>query len=168
MENQINTRKKHRLEKYDYSSVGAYFVTICTAERKQLFWLDPVGASIARPEDVVLSDLGKIVFDGIKNISRVYSAVSVDSYVIMPDHVHLLIRIHCDENGRPMVAPTVGNIVRQFKGYVTKQIGKSIWQKLFYDHVIRNDGDYEDTLKYIYENPIRWQLANRMGDGFSS
>ena len=83
----------------------------------------------------------------------------------MPDHVHLLILISGDENGRPMVAPdengrpmvapTVSRIVQQLKGYVTKQIGESIWQKLFYDHVIRNDRDYEEHRAYIFENPMR-------------
>lgn len=161
MEPKTHTSKKHRLEGFDYSSVGAYFVTICTSDRKELFWSDAVGASIARPEDVVLSETGKVVLDGINRISEIYSSVLIDSYVIMPDHVHLLIRIRSDNGGRPMVAPTVGNIVRQFKGYVTKQLGTSIWQKLFYDHVIRNDGDYEETLKYIYENPMRWRFEHQ-------
>lgn len=161
MEQNRHTRKKHRLEKYDYSSIGAYFVTICTSDRQRLFWSDAVGATIGRPEDIALSNYGEIVSDGINRIPQIYPAVSIDSYVIMPDHVHLLLRIHCGENGRPMVAPTVGNIVRQFKGFVTKQIGKQIWQKLFYDHVIRNDGDYEEAIKYIYENPMRWHYDNK-------
>ena len=82
----------------------------------------------------------------------------------MPDHLHLLIIIHSGVDGRPMVAPTVGNIVRQFKGCVTKRIGKSIWQKLFYDHVIRNSKDYDETVKYIYENPMRWIIKNKQDD----
>lgn len=161
MEQDRHTRKKHRLSNFDYSSIGAYFVTICTSNKQQLFWSDAVGATIGRPEDIVLSDCGKIVYDGIRRISQIYPAVSIESFVIMPDHVHLLIRIHCDEFGRPMVAPTIGNIVRQFKGYVTKQIGTPIWQKSFYDHVIRNDGDYEETIKYIYENPTRWRFEHQ-------
>ena len=80
--------------------------------------------------------------------------MSVDRYVIMPDHIHLLITIHTDERGRPMVAPTVSRVVQQMKGYVTKHIGSSIWQKSFYDHVIRNKEDYETHIKYIYENPF--------------
>ena len=164
MDNKLPTRKKHRLEKYDYSSPGAYFITICTSQRQELFWDNTVGAIIDRPQDVPLSSCGKIVDDCINNISKKYEMVTVDCYVIMPDHVHLLIAIHPDENGRPMVAPTVGNIVRHFKGSVTKQIGKSIWQKLFYDHVIRNSEDYEETVKYIYYNPLRWQYENKQDD----
>ena len=55
-----------------------------------------------------------------------------------------------------MVAPTLSRIVNQFKGYVTKRIGESVWQKLFYDHIIRNREDYDEHMKYIYENPMRW------------
>ena len=55
-----------------------------------------------------------------------------------------------------MVAPTVSRLIQQMKGYVTKRIGVSIWQKLFFDHVIRNRQDYEEHMQYIYENPMRW------------
>ncbi|MBR6921224.1 MAG: hypothetical protein IKH51_03420 [Clostridia bacterium] len=75
----------------------------------------------------------------------------------MPDHIHLLLSIRADENGRPMVAPTVSRIVQQLKGYVTKRIGRPIWQKLFYDHIIRSKEDYNEHLKYIYENPMSIQ-----------
>ena len=64
--------------------------------------------------------------------------------MIMPDHIHLLLIIRSDEYGRPMVAPTISRVVQQLKGYVTKRIGHSIWQKLFFDHVIRNSRDYEN------------------------
>ena len=161
MDNKLPTRKKNRLEKYDYSSVGAYFITICTADRKELFWDNSAGKIINCPQDVPLSTYGMIVNDCINNISRRYEMVMVDYYVIMPDHLHLLITIHSDKDGRPMVAPTVGNIVRQFKGSVTKRVGKSIWQKSFYDHVIRNSKDYDETVKYIYDNPACWQYKNK-------
>ena len=78
--------------------------------------------------------------------------------MIMPNHIHLLLRVCADELGRPMVAPTMSRVVQQMKGYVTKRIGHSIWQKLFFDHIIRNSKDYEEHVKYIYENPLKWQL----------
>ena len=56
-----------------------------------------------------------------------------------------------------MVAPTMSRVVQQLKGYITKRIGRSIWQKRFVDHVIRSGKDYEEHIKYIYENPIHWQ-----------
>ncbi|MBQ8567360.1 MAG: transposase [Clostridia bacterium] len=150
-------RKKNRLENYDYSSCGAYFITICTSNRQNYFWKD-VGATIGRPQDVILSQYGKIVDDAINNIPLKYPALMVDHYVIMPDHIHLLLLICADEYGRPMVAPTMSRVVQQLKGYITKRIGHPIWQKLFYDHVIRNREDYEEHTKYICENPINWQL----------
>ena len=55
-----------------------------------------------------------------------------------------------------MAAPTIGQAINQMKGYVSKQIGQSIWQKSFYDHIIRNNKDYEFHIKYIHENPLKW------------
>ena len=161
MESEIPKRKQNRLQSYDYSSCGAYFITICTAKRYNHFWQNEtdaaVGASIARPREIELSQYGKTVDEAVKNISVIYPSVSVDHYIIMPDHIHLLLSIRADENGRPMVAPTVSRIVQQLKGYVTKRIGRPIWQKLFYDHIIRSKEDYNEHLKYIYENPMSIQ-----------
>lgn len=162
-------RKKNRLENFDYSTCGGYFVTICTSERRNYFWANakvPIGCPqdaeiINHPQDVKLSDYGKIVDIAINNIPVVYPAVSIEEYIVMPDHVHILLVIHADESGRPLVAPTLARIVQQFKGYVTKQIGFSIWQKLYFDHVIRNRQDYEKHVKYIYENPIHWYYDDR-------
>lgn len=75
----------------------------------------------------------------------------------MPNHIHLLLRIESDEDGRPMAAPTVSTVIQQMKGYVTKQIGRPIWQKLFHDHVIRNEKGYQMIWNYIEENPMRWR-----------
>ena len=148
-------RKSIRLKSFDYSSCGAYFITICTADRRNHFW-NNVGATIGRPQDIQLTPYGKIVDDAINQIPKIYDSVFVDSYVIMPNHIHLILVIHADEHGRPMVAPTISRIVAQMKGCVSKRIGKSIWQKLFFDHIIRNKQDYEEHRKYIYENPLRW------------
>ena len=122
---------------------------------KNLFW-ENVGASIARPQDVVLSGYGLVVQEAIRNISLIYPAVVVDHYVIMPNHIHLLLRIETDRDGRPMVAPTVSKVIQQLKGYITKQIGWSIWQKLFHDHVIRGERDYQKIWNYIEGNPMKW------------
>lgn len=76
----------------------------------------------------------------------------------MSNHVHLLLQINTDADGRPMVAPTISTVVQQFKGIVSKQIGHSIWQKLFHDHVIRNQADYMKIWEYIENNPLQWKL----------
>ena len=148
-------RKPNRLKEYDYSSPGAYFITICTNDRRNLFW-ENVGASIARPEEVLLSEYGKIVDSAIRNIPVHYPAITIDSYTVMPNHIHLLLQINTDENGRAMLAPTISAVVQQMKGYVTKQIGHSIWQKLFHDHVVRGEKDYLKIWEYIESNPIKW------------
>lgn len=154
-EERLPKRKSNRLESYDYSSTGAYFVTVCTLKRQNYFW-SKVGATSGRPPDIELSLCGKIVGEAIQNITIAYPELSVDSYVIMPNHIHLLLRVRADERGRPMVAPTISRVIKQLKGYVSKQIGKTIWQKSFYDHIIRDREDYEEHLKYISENPVRW------------
>lgn len=149
-------RKPNRLKAYDYRSPGAYFITICTRNRNNLFWKN-VGASIARPQAVELSETGAVVNAAIQGIPIHYPAVSVDHYVIMPNHVHLLLQICTDNNGQRIPAPTISTIVQQMKGYVSKQIGHSIWQKLFHDHVIRDEEDYLQIWEYIEHNPIQWQ-----------
>ncbi len=155
MENEMPKRKKNRLENYDYSSCGAYFITVCTLERRNYFW-ENVGAIIDRPQDVELSLYGEIVNEAISNISSVDPTLSVEGYAIMPNHIHILLRICADGCGRPLVAPTMSRVVKQLKGYVSKQVGTTIWQKSFHDHIIRNRKDYEEHLQYICENPIRW------------
>ena len=148
-------RKKNRLDNYDYSSCGAYFITICTLERRNYFWKN-AGAIIDRLQNVELTLYGKIVDDAIQKIPCTYPALSLEGYVIMPNHIHVLLRVCADEYGRPLVAPTMSRVIKQLKGIVSKQIGTSIWQKSFHDHIIRSREDYEEHLKYIYENPLRW------------
>ena len=155
----VNTRKPIRLENYDYGQNGAYFITVCVKDRA------PILSKLRRGEhcspektgDVCteLTDVGMIVDRAIRAISAHYADVSVDHYVVMPDHIHLLLRMD-RQSGRAMLAPTaISEIIRQLKGSVTKQCGKAIWQKSFYDHVIRCEQDYLETWRYIDENPAR-------------
>jgi REP element-mobilizing transposase RayT len=148
-------RKPNRLKNRDYSRPGAYFLTICTEGRKNLFW-NCVGATIGRPQDVVLSEYGKIVDEAIQNIPQIYPMTKITFYTVMPNHIHILLEILADEHGRPMVAPTTGTVVQQLKGAVSKKIGRSIWQKLYHDHVVRNNREFEYISGYIYSNPMRW------------
>ena len=151
--NDIPMRKSNRLAGYDYSSAGCYFVTICVKDKRELLWAPtPVGARIARPP---LSKTGEIINSAIENIPRIYDHVKVDKYVIMPNHIHLILVID-SKNGRAVRAPTISTIINQTKGYVTKQIGYSIWQKLFHDHIIRNEVEYQKIWQYIDENPRTW------------
>ena len=148
-------RKTNRLTEYDYSIPNAYFITICTHDRKNLFWTD-VGAIIDRPENVPLTKLGIITRQSIKEIPEHYPMMSVDHFVIMPNHVHLLLQINADADGRSMIAPTISTVVRLMKGTVSKQARVPVWQKGFYDHVIRSEQDYSDIWSYIEGNPYKW------------
>ena len=91
-------RKPNRLYRYDYSTPGAYFITVCTKNKEKI--LSTVGATIGRPR-LQLTEYGKMIDKAIKTIEKVYPFVTVDQYVIMPNHIHLLLQIHTDENGRP-------------------------------------------------------------------
>ena len=153
---ELPKRKPNRLKEYDYSQPSAYFITICTKNKQNIFWKN-VGASIARPEQINLSAYGKIVEEAIINISTHYPMITVDNYVIMPNHIHLLLQIQTDHNGRAMLAPTISVVVQQMKGYITKKIGTSIWQKLFHDHVVRGEKDYLKIWNYIEGNPSKWE-----------
>lgn len=149
-------RKPNRLKNYDYSQNGAYFITACTKDRHEMLW--HVGATFGRPQEPPqLSGYGIIIKHEIDHIGEIYdNAVAIDKYVIMPNHVHMIIFLHGDD-GRPKVAPTVSRIMQQFKGAVTKQIGFSLWQKLYHDHIIRNEHEYQKIWKYIDTNPLKWE-----------
>ena len=157
--NELPKRKPIRIADYDYSIPGAYFITVCTANREKILW-NGVGADIIRPENVLLSPIGKIVEQGILQMSSHYENVVVDKYCIMSDHIHLILRIESDIGGRIISAPTVSTIVGSMKRWVSRQAGRSIWQKSFYDHGIRNQQDYNEIWKYIENNPWKYQSKN--------
>lgn len=150
-------RKPNRLAEYDYSQPGAYFVTVCTRDRESLFWT--VGADIIRPETPVgelLSEYGKIAERAILAIPEHYSGVTVEQYVVMPNHLHLIVRIS-ETGGRLIAAPTLSTVIGQMKRYVARQIGRPVWQRSFYDHIIRNEVDYREIWEYIEHNPAKWK-----------
>jgi len=154
-------RKHPRLKNYDYSQNGCYYVTICTKNHYCILGQIPVGWDAHIPPTVELSDIGKIAKKYIENINCVYD-VSVDNYVIMPNHIHLLISISAEKSGglwaaRPTAAnPTLHTIIRSFKTMVTKQIGYSVWQDSYFDRIIRDEKGYREVWQYIDENPVKW------------
>lgn len=158
---ELKKRKSLRLKEYDYASHGAYFVTICTDQRRPIFWSSTnlhVGADIIRPQThLPLSRYGRIVEQALLAIPTHYPAVTVDNYVIMPNHIHAILRVTTThDGGRLIAAPTLSTVVGQMKRWVSKQIGRPIWQKSFYDHVIRSQRDYWEIWSYIDENPAKW------------
>ena len=162
MEYELPKRKKNRLENFDYSSSGAYFITICTKDRKNIFWRKDqpnfVGEDSILPYDSIqLSLYGKIVEKSINAIPMRYYYIKLMQYVVMPNHVHLILFIPY-EDGRIISSPTdISTVVGQMKRRVSKEIGFSVWQRSFHDHVIRDKEDYEKIAKYVRENPTRWQ-----------
>lgn len=146
-------RKRNRLKGYDYSSNASYFLTVCSDKRKEIFsqivFDNTVGANIVR-----LSKIGQKIENCILKIEEIYPCIFVDNYIIMPNHIHLILTI--DTNRRPMVAPTVATVIKQFKGAASKEAGTSIWQKGYYDHIIRNENDFNETMKYITFNAQKW------------
>jgi REP element-mobilizing transposase RayT len=114
-----------------------------------------VGAAISRPDRLPLSAVGQIVARGIEQIPAHYPNISIDKYVVMPDHIHMILCIHPPGNGRLIAAPTVSTLVGQLKRWVSKQIGHPIWQKSFYDHGIHNQRDYDEIWTYIENNPLK-------------
>ena len=168
---QIPKRKPTRHKEIDYSADGAYFITVCTQDRRPILSRivggeearshghAPVGEGSPLPQ---LSQCGKIVDKWITALPTQYPEISVDSYVIMPNHIHLLL-VLTKEDGRGDPSPTVSAVVGWLKYQITKEIhatqrksGKKVFQRSFYDHVIRNYDDYYETKKYIAENPARW------------
>ena len=157
--NELPKRKAIRIEDYDYSTPGAYFITVCTANREKIFWSNRRG-ELCSPANIPLSDIGIIVDKEIQKLNSVYDAVSVDKYCIMPDHIHMILTIEATEDGRTQFAPTISRIIKQFKGSITKQIGSLIWKRSFYDHGIRNQQDYDEIWEYIENNPLKYLLKN--------
>ena len=116
-----------------------------------------VGAATCRPF-VALSDTGQIVDKSINNINNIYPNILVDKYVIMPNHVHLILTITPTDSGRQVAAPTrtLQTVVGNMKRYASVQCGFSLWQKSFHDHIIRTDDEYRRIWRYIDENPLLW------------
>jgi len=161
MEKELPVRKKIRLKGYDYSQAGYYHITMCVKNGHEMLWEEErnVGARIARPSSPnprPLSNIGETVKTAIENIPKHYENAEVDKYVIMPNHIHMIMVLNEIKSGRAMRAPTISTIINQMKGYVTKQIGFSIWQKLFHEEIIRNEKAYRNICQYIDNNPEKW------------
>lgn len=156
---ELPRRKNIRLKNHDYSKAGYYFITICSKDKKYIF--RDVGAVFDRQfeshyEKPPLSNIGQIIESEINKINSIYENVEIDKYVIMPNHIHMIIILN-NVNGQSKTAPTISRIMQQFKGSVSKQTGLSLWQKSFYDHIIRDEQEYQKIWNYIETNPLEWK-----------
>ena len=161
MANELPKRKPTRLKYYNYSSVGSYFITICVKDRKRLLCRIGVGFGIYDEPQINLSKYGVIAERYIKKMADDYDDISIDNYVIMPNHIHMLLSIHNSNGASQVPHPTnerIPKFVSLFKRYCNRQIGYNIWQKSFNDHIIRDEQDYLRRWRYIDNNPIKWEL----------
>ena len=168
-----------RLKGYDYSQAGLYFVTIVTKDRKSLFGQCDDG-------EIRLNQYGEIVAETWKWLEEQYNYVELGAWIVMPNHLHGILIIHeADRRGGSRTAPTdgernvhddtkgtaptdvkvkpLGRLVGAFKTVSTKKInllrgaeGSVVWQRNYYDHIIRNQEDLELTWLYIESNPAQW------------
>ena len=144
MENKLPTRKRLRIIEYDYSKEGMYFITICIKNRLELL-------GKIKDNYIELTQEGIIVKECIKQIEKRYINVEIDEYVIMPNHIHMILVI----NNKTEV--TISRMMKQYKTYVSKKVGYAIWQKSFYEHIIRNEKEYIKIKDYIKNNIRNWK-----------
>ena len=150
---ELPKRKTLRLEEYDYSQSGAYFVTICTKDRAPIFG-HLVGGGLRAAPHVALSSTGTAVEHAILTIPEINPGVECGVYCVMPDHVHLLVVLTGRHGGRPLP-----EVIKRFKSYTDhlyrEMSGSSLWQRGYYEHVIRNQADFDAAAEYIQTNPAR-------------
>ncbi len=170
-------RNNIRLKNYDYSQNGYYFITICTHNRENLFGKIINGK-------MVLNEYGNIVNKEWLVSAKIRKEIKIDKFVVMPNHFHAIVIIqnvgmygntsaNTDENQKRMYihtslqspSHTLGAMIRGFKSSGTAKINtirnteqNPVWQKSYYDHIIRNEQDYKEIYEYIENNPQKWEL----------
>lgn len=158
MKNEMSKRQPNRLKDFDYSTNGAYFITICTKDRKCIFG-EIVGDGVLDVPKIHLSVYGNIVNQRIIEMNNIYANINIEKYAILPNHIHLLIRINNSGTSRKP-SPTNAVIplfVSALKRLTNKQIGENIWQRSYHDHIIRDENDYLNIWEYINSNALKWQ-----------
>ena len=157
---ELPERKPTRLKGYDYSQNGAYFVTICTHNRKCILG-NIVGQGLA-PAEIVLSQYGKIAKEQLLDLENRYKTIKIDKYVIMPNHIHIIVILDNTAGASP--CPTISDVICSFKSLTTRICNKSnnksqkIFQTSFHDHIIRGEKDYQKIWEYIDINLLKWEL----------
>ena len=157
---ELPVRKHVRLKEYDYSRNGGYFVTVCTKDRRKIL-SDVVGRGLA-PAEIRLTDCGQLVETELFALSVRYGSVRVEKYVIMPNHVHVLLMFGSGTAGASP-RPTLMQVIGTFKSLSTRRWnetagtgGEKLWQSGYHEHIIRDDNDFLLHWQYIDQNPARW------------
>ena len=176
-DSQVHHRQSYRLKGYDYSLEGLYFVTVCVQDKRCLFGNIEEG-------EMKMNDVGKMVEAELLNTMHIRDNMIIHEYIIMPNHLHFILQITHSRGGLNPPANTkeeslnhstkdscypggcnpplrcsntIGAMVRGFKGAITRKIGYSIFQRNYYEHIIRNQRSYEEIADYIVTNPLRWE-----------
>ena len=151
-------RSSIRLKGYDYSQAGAYFVTVCTEGRQCLF-----GDVI--DERMKLNEAGRMVQQTWEHLPTRFSSVTLDTFMVMPNHVHGIIAIvEAEPNrGAASSAPTLGDIIRAFKSISAIRVnrllarsGQPLWQRNYYEHIVCDEAELDRVRQYILDNPAKW------------
>ena len=163
-------RSSSRLRGYDYRRGGVYFLTICTYKRMKLF------GSIIDGE-MALSRLGEVAREEWRHVARARHNVELDRYVIMPNHLHGLfvimdrlddglshpVEMRHPKQARGFPSGSLGAIVSHYKAAVSRRAwsgligqGQRVWQRNYYDHIVRDEESLNEIRRYIMENPARW------------
>lgn len=169
----MNRRRSLRLKHYDYAQAGAYFVTLCSHDRVNLF------GEIVQGE-MHLSAAGKIVAEEWQRSTEIRPEIELDEWVVMPNHLHGIVVINRDDrvgahgrtplreinpNSLYRLPRSLGSFIAGFKPSATKRInemrhtpGVAVWQRNYYEHVVRDAADLRRIREYIATNVLRWQL----------
>ena len=153
--NDLPKRKPNRLNSYDYSQSGLYFITICVKDKRHLL------GKIDQPNNaVILSRYGKIVKNKIMITESYFSCASFVQFVIMPNHIHFIINLkneeYQDNTSQERFNMKIPLIVSMLKRLINKEVGFNIWQRSYHDHIIRNEREYKLISDYIQNNPANW------------
>ena len=160
MDNKLPKRKPNRLEKFDYGAGYSYFITICTQNREKILSDIIVGEGLAPPE-IKTTQIGDIVEKQLLLLETRFQNLKIENYVIMPNHLHIIFSLFVETRGTSP-SPTICDIICSFKSQCARECRKidfegKLFQRSYYDHVIRNKKDYEEISTYIYNNPVNWE-----------
>ncbi len=151
---ELPKRKPNRLPNYDYSQTGAYFITICTQDKKNLL-AGIVGGGVLDAPRVELTHLGQLVEKVILSANQA-KGIRVDKFVIMPNHIHLILFVDGDYETQSRTNARIPHYVSTLKRFCYRDAETKFFQRSYHDHVIRNEQDYLRIWQYIDNNPATW------------
>ena len=159
MEKLMPQRKHPRIKHFDYSTPGAYFITVCTHDRRCL--LAHVAGKEFDAAQMDTTTYGRIAQEQLFLLEERYPTLKIDQYVIMPNHIHAILILREAAGASPR--PTISDIICAYKSLTTRACKKAhpidmLFQTSFYEHVIRGQKDYDEIVEYIVNNPKRWEL----------